>query len=120
MGDAGFIMQLHDTTTDTVVAVSSAAWKCAVIHRAPLNKDCEKSADPASDCMSEISDEPAGWMAADYDVSAWETAHEYTAEQVGTKDGDDEIAWDAAARLIWTSDLETDNTILCKVVVAAP
>jgi len=120
MGDAGFIMQLHDTTTDSVVAVSSAAWKCTVIHRAPLNKDCEKSADPASDCMSEISDEPAGWMAADHDVSAWETAHEYTADQVGTKDGYDQIAWDAAARLIWTADLEADNTVLCKVIVAEP
>ena len=120
MGDAGFIMQLRDTTSGAVVAVSSAAWRCTVIHRPPLNPDCEQSADPASDCLSEISDEPAGWMAEDYDVSAWETAHEYTAAQVGTKDGYDEIAWDAAARLIWTADLEADNTLLCKVVVPAP
>lgn len=120
MGDAGFIMQITDSDTGEVVAVSSSAMKCQVIHKAPLNKDCEKSADPATECVSEISDEPADWKSADHDVSGWETASEYTAAQVGTKDGYDEIAWNAAAKLIWTSDLESDNTVLCKLTVAAP
>ena len=29
-------------------------------------------------------------------------------------------AWDAAAKLIWTSDLNADNTLLCKTTVTGP
>lgn len=120
MGDAGFIMQLTDTTTGAVVAVSNSAWRCFVEHKAPLNKDCEKDADPASTCMYEIAVEPPGWMDADHDLGTWESVRVYSAADVGAKDGYDEIDWSAEAKLVWTSDLESDNTILCKVIVPAP
>jgi len=61
-----------------------------------------------------------GWKDADYDVSGWESASEHTEEEVGTKDGYEEIDWSSDARIIWTSDLEQDNTLLCKVTVQAP
>lgn len=120
MGDGGFIAQLTDTQTGKVVAVSSAAWRCKVIHVAPTNTSCEKDADPAATCLSTITAEPDGWKAAGYDVSSWTLATEYTEAAIGVKDGYDEITWDSAAKLIWSADLETDNTILCKVTVNSP
>jgi hypothetical protein len=120
MGDGGFIVQITDTTTNKVVAVSSAAWRCKVIHKAPTNTSCEKDSDPESTCLSEITAEPDGWMADDYDTSSWPTVTEYSEADVGAKDGYGEITWDASAKLIWSSDLETDNTLICKVTVSAP
>ena len=120
MGDGGFIVQIKDTTTGKYVAVSNASWKCLVVHRAPLDTSCEKSAKPSQECTSESLPEPAGWKAAGYDTSGWETATEYDADTVGAKGGYDDVSWDATAKLIWTKSLKQDNTLLCKVVVAAP
>jgi hypothetical protein len=120
MGDGGFIAQITDTTTGNVVVSSNSAWKCQVIHRAPTNSTCEKDAKPESTCMSEISAEPAGWMGATFDTSGWSNATEYTEAAVSPKDGYEQIEWNAAAKLIWTSSLKMDNTLLCKVTVASP
>lgn len=117
MGDGGFIAQITDSVTSTVIAVSSAEWRCQVIHAAPLNKECEDDDDPSSTCRSEISDAPEGWMDADHDTSGWARATVHTAAEVDPKDGYDEIAWSADAQLIWSADLESDNTVLCKVTV---
>lgn len=117
MGDGGVIAQLKRTGSEALVAVSSADWVCLVIHKAPLNKECEDDPSPSETCQSEISDEPDGWMTLDFDDSAWAAATEYTEADVSPKDGYDEISWDASAKLIWTSDLETDNTLLCRLRV---
>jgi hypothetical protein len=119
MGDGGFIAQITDTTTGKVVAVSNTSWKCLVIHKAPLNKSCEKDSNPTATCLSRIDAEPSGWKGTGYDTSAWESATAYTAAQVGAKDGYYDIQWNAAAQPIWTSDLLSDNTLLCKVTVNA-
>jgi phosphatidylethanolamine-binding protein (PEBP) family uncharacterized protein len=58
-------------------------------------------------------------MASGYDTSGWENATEYTAAAVGVKDGYFGITWNPAAKLIWTADLQADNTLLCKVTVPA-
>lgn len=120
MGDAGFIAQITDSESSTVIAVTSSDWRCEVLHKAPTNKDCEDDADPESTCLSDISDEPEGWTDADYDTSAWESATVFTEAEVDPKDGYDEISWSSDADLIWTSDLEADNTVLCKVTVEGP
>ena len=117
MGDGGFIMQLTDTATGRLVAVSDSKFHCLVIHKAPLNPECEKSQTPASSCRSMILPEPLGWKSPGYDMSAWVPATLYTAKQVGPKGGYDKIRWNAAAKLIWTSDLKADNTLLCKVQI---
>jgi len=117
MGDGGFIAQFRTTSDEKLVAVSDASWRCLVIHSAPLNKECEKSLTPETDCQSSILDEPAGWRAADFDDSAWSTAVLHSAADVGPKDGYDEITWDSTAKLIWGPDLESDNTILCRARV---
>jgi hypothetical protein len=123
MGDGGFIFQITDQATGAVVAVSSSAMSCLVIHEAPLDKACESSNDPQAGvgaCTFSASEESAGWKAADYDDSAWFSANVYSESAVGPKDGYDQIDWAANAELIWGPDLETSNTILCRLTVIAP
>ena len=118
MGDGGLIAQITDDSTGEVVAVTSGDWTTLVIHRAPLNTDCEKDPDPDATCESEISEAPADWTEAAFDDSGWAAATEWTEADVGPKDGYDEISWDPSAELIWGSDLEVDNTILVRLTVA--
>ena len=118
MGDGGFVAQITDTATGGVVAATSSAWLGLVVQRAPLNLECVDSADPDSDCRSESIDEPADWTDAGFDDSGWTAASTYTQEEVGTKDGYDTVAWNAAAELIWASDLQVDNTILWRFTAA--
>lgn len=123
MGDGGFIMQLTDQNRGKVVAVSNADWACLVINQAPLDKACEQLANPvagAAPCTFTDLGEPAGWKTTHFDDSSWRATTVYSANDVGPKGGYDEINWDANAKLIWGPDLETDNTILCRVTVSAP
>jgi hypothetical protein len=117
MGDGGFIAQIKDASSGKVIGASSSTWKCKAIHRAPMNKTCEKDANPAQTCLSEIEGEPAEWKSAGFDDSTWAPANEYSATEVGAKDGYDMISWDSSAKIIWTSDLETDNTLLCRYAI---
>ena len=121
IGDGGFIMQITDTATQKVVAVSSSAFRCLVIHKAPLKPSCASDSHPTvASCGATIIEEPANWKAAGFDTSAWQKATVYSAADIGVKDGYHDIAWDPAARLIWTTDLKADNTLLCKLTVTAP
>lgn len=117
MGDGGYIAQITEVASGSVVAVSSADWKCLTIHRAPLDKSCEKASDPLNDCTWEVSDEPLGWKSAEFDDSGWGNASVYAEAAVSPKDGYDAVSWDPSAALIWGADLETHNTILCRVWV---
>ncbi|MCA9940694.1 MAG: hypothetical protein KC418_18785 [Anaerolineales bacterium] len=123
MGDGGFIAQFTDAITGELIAATDAAWSCLVIQEAPLDKSCEREANPVAGqapCDFMAMDEPANWKRADFDASAWAGATVYTAAQVGPKDGYEQIRWNQAANLIWGPDLETNNTLLCRVVVAGP
>ncbi len=75
---------------------------------------------PLTTCESRIDAEPEGWREPDFDDSAWPRATEFSAQAVGPKEGYTQIAWDPAARFIWSSDLELDNTVLCRVRVEEP
>lgn len=119
MGDGGVILQVK-TAAGQTVAVSDQAWQCLVIHEAPLQKSCAKERNPVAGqgaCGFEASAEPQGWDMPGFDASSWPAADEYSARQVGPKDGYDRISWDKDARLIWGPDLETNNTLLCRLVV---
>jgi hypothetical protein len=120
MGDGGFIAQIKDTTTGKYVAVTNSSWKCLVIHRAPLDTGCEKSGQPGRDCTARIDPEPAAWRSPSFDTSEWPAAVEYAAEAVDPKMGYSEVRWSEVSKLIWSSSLKQDNTVLCRVVVAAP
>jgi hypothetical protein len=117
MGDGGFIAQFTDMSTGVVVATTSKNWQGLVIQTAPLNVECEKSSDPNTDCRFENLEEPKGWVEPNFDDSTWVDASTYTAEEVGTKDGYDTINWDASAKLIWGSNLKTQNTILWRFLI---
>ena len=118
MGDGGLIAQITDTTTGEVIAVTDGEWATLVIHRAPLNTDCEKDADPDATCQYEITTPPADWAEPGFDDSGWSTATVWSEADVSPKDGFDEIAWDPAADLIWGTDLEVDNTVLVRVTIS--
>ena len=117
MGDGGLIAQITDVRTGKVVAVTNSGWRLKVIHRAPLNRECEKAPDPDAACRFERTEAPPGWASADFDDGSWSAATEWTAADVRPKDGYNKIKWDGAARLIWGSDLEVDNTILLRLTV---
>ncbi len=119
MGDGGFVAQFTDTSTGKVVAITNSSWRGLVVHQAPLNKSCEKSKTPDTECTSRISAEPAGWSQTSFNDSSWSSASTYSKEQVGVKDGYNDISWSSNAQIIWTSDLEIDNTILWRYVVTA-
>lgn len=120
IGDGGFILQLTDVTRNVKVLVSTSAWRCLVIHKAPLNPSCEKDPNPLQSCRWQSDPEPTGWKLAAFDDAGWPFATEHTAAAVGPKDGYLQIAWDPRARFIWSSDLKLDNTVLCRVTVRAP
>lgn len=120
MGDGGFIAQFTNAQTGEIIAVTDSNWSCMVIHIAPLDKACEREANPVAGtmpCGFTSLEEPTGWMDANYNDASWSGATVYTAQQVGPKEGYDQINWDPSAQFIWGSDLETDNTILCKLTV---
>ncbi len=123
MGDGGFIAQFVDTSSGRPIAVSNSDWRCLVIHEAPLDKACENDANPTAGvgaCRFTASEEPGGWKALGFDDSSWVNATEHEEEAVDPKHGYDGISWHPEARLIWTSDLESHNTILCRATVSSP
>jgi hypothetical protein len=120
IGDGGFVFQLRDEALARTVLVSDAQWRCLAIHRAPLNPTCEKDTQPLQTCRWFSAPEPAGWRAPGFDDSGWPNAKLFTAAEVGPKDGYTTIAWDAAAKFVWSDDLRIDNTVVCRVTVLAP
>lgn len=123
MGDGGFIMQLTDTSSGKVVAASNKNMKCMVVHKAPLNKSCEKSYSPKAGvfpCDFKSISNPKNWQSSSFDDSTWPYAKEYSKSSVRPKDGYDKINWSKSAKLIWSDDLETDNTILCRLTIKEP
>lgn len=120
MGDGGFIAQFFDAQTNDLIAVSDDSWRCLPVHRAPLNRQCERSPDPAQSCESEIIDEPQNWKSPDFDDSHWPNATIHTEQAVRPRRGYLEIDWHPSAKLIWGADLEIDNTLLCRISISAP
>lgn len=120
MGDGGMIAQFRDAASGNIVGVTSRDMRCLVVHRAPLERSCADESDPVAGqgaCAFESTEIPENWTAPDFDDSAWPAAVEHSANAVGPKDGYDKIDWDDAARLIWSENLEQDNTLLCRANV---
>ena len=123
MGDGGLIAQFTDTATGVTVAVTNEDWRCLVIHEAPLDRACEDEADPApgvGPCRFTSTVEPEGWRLPGFDDGEWPSAVEHSAAAVRPKGGYDDIQWVDGARLIWSADLETHNTLLCRLTVQRP
>lgn len=119
MGDGGFIAQVKDGAGD-LVAVTNSDWRCLVIHDAPSNKSCAQQANPIPGegaCGFTENPEPDGWKAPSFDDSLWPLAMEYSERSVRPKGGYDQVRWDGSAKFIWGPDLETNNTLLCRLVI---
>lgn len=116
IGDGGFIAQFFDADT-RLLAVSDDGWRCIAIHRAPLNKSCERDEDPSTSCQSRSIDAPDGWREPEFDDTEWSNAIIHSAAAVRPHGGYTNVRWRAEARLIWTEDLEIDNTILCRLTL---
>jgi len=116
MGDGGYIAQFM-AADGTVALVSDSTWRCMVTHEAPLNKECESSSDPDADCLFETTETPENWTEPDFDDSSWTMASTYTEAEVSPKEGFDRVDWAPSAELIWGDDLESVNTLLCRVTV---
>lgn len=119
MGDGGVILQIKDANGNTV-AVTDDSWKCLVVHHAPVDKSCADESNPVAGqgtCAFEMTEEPIAWDTTQFDASSWPAATEHSERSVRPKDGYDRISWHASAQLIWGPDLETDNTLLCRLLV---
>ncbi len=120
MGDGGLIAQFMDAGSGALIAVTSANMRCLVVHRAPLDRACEQSEDPVAgegSCAFLEADVPSNWSDPGFDDSDWAAAVEHSESDVSPKQGYDEINWDETAQLIWSEDLELDNTVLCRLTV---
>jgi phosphatidylethanolamine-binding protein (PEBP) family uncharacterized protein len=120
IGDGGFIAQVYEKASQKFVTATDKTWKSYVLFKAPLNPECASSSNPLKDCRSSILTTPTSWNAATFKDSAWKTATEFSKEEVGVKDGYLQVNWDTSAKLIWSSDLKLDNTILFRKVVSTP
>ncbi|MEX3008450.1 PEBP family protein [Hoeflea sp. TYP-13] len=118
MGDGGLIAQFTDLASGKVVGATSSAMRCLVVHQAPLDKSCARERDPEPGkgvCQFLSVAEPAGWKEQGFDDSDWPRATVYSARAIRPKGGYDKIRWDRSAKFIWSGDLETDNTVLCRL-----
>ena len=120
LGDAGIVAQIHELASGKLVGATSKSWKSLTLFRAPLNPDCVKSTSPLVDCQSKTISAPANWYSPSFNDKTWTTAKPYTEAQVGVKDGYNEIEWDENAKLIWSSSLTVDNTVLFRSVFKSP
>lgn len=119
MGDGGLIAQFLSPTGE-IAAVTNNEWKCLVIHTAPLDKACESASNPVAgegSCGFSEMGEPDGWQDLGFDDSGWSAATVHSVAAVSPKMGYDEVNWNADAQIIWGPDLETDNTVLCRLEV---
>ncbi len=119
MGDGGLIAQIRDSDGNAVV-VTNALWRCLVVHEAPLDKDCEKVNKPIAGeglCKYTETEVPTGWDTKGFNDNDWLSAQVYSNAAVSPKGGYDRIDWDDQAELIWGPDLETNNTLLCRLEI---
>ena len=120
IGDAGIAFQISESETKKLVTKSNATWKVLVLEKAPLNPECVISSDPLRDCKKKNLIIPKGWSSTTFKDSSWKSATVFTEEEVGVKEGYFDITWNPETKLIWSSDLRLDNTILLRKKVAAP
>lgn len=119
MWDGWYIMQITDSDSWETIAVSDDTMKCIVTHTAPLDTSCEKSSD-SSTCGFESLEEPDNWMWTSFDDSSWDNATIHSKASVSPKDGYDDISWNNDAEFVWGPDLETNNTVLCRLTIENP
>jgi|GEM_PF-1892480 len=134
VGDGGFIASFSDGSG------TSAEWKCQAYYTAPLddascvvedengNPDstaCASTPACASDdpesCQALHYELPDNWMMPDFDDSGWRGAFTYTSDQVTNQRAyQDYTDLFTGNDFIWSSNLDLDNTVICRVTIDAP
>jgi phosphatidylethanolamine-binding protein (PEBP) family uncharacterized protein len=117
IGDAGFILQIREVKSGKIVASTSSQWKSLVIQKAPLNTSCVSSTQPLVECKSSLISIPNSWSSKTFKDTSWKNSTVFTEAEVGVKDGYMDYQWSAASKLIWSSDLKLDNTVLFRTLV---
>jgi len=120
IGDAGIVLQIRDLTSGKIVIATDKSWKTLLVNKAPLNAECVTSKNPIQDCKFANTAIPANWATSTFKDSQWKGAIEFTEKEVGVKEGYFDISWSPSAKLIWTSDLKLDNTILIRKTLISP
>jgi len=120
IGDAGISLQIRDLSSGKIVTFTDSTWKTLIINKAPLNQDCVTSANPIQDCKFSNALIPVDWATNSFKDTKWQKANIFTPEAVGVKDGYFDISWSPSTKLIWTSDLKLDNTILIRKIITSP
>jgi arylsulfatase A len=107
IGDAGLILKIGDRV------VSSAEWRTYVVSHGPVDRDMKTP-------RVRTAPVPEGWTQPGFDDRAWPTATVYSRERVRPNAVDfDRHSWDGAS-FIWSGDLDLDNTVLFRTVIAEP
>jgi phosphatidylethanolamine-binding protein (PEBP) family uncharacterized protein len=119
IGDAGIVLQIRDLTSGKIISTTDKSWKTLLINKAPLNPECVTSKNPIQDCKYANTAIPANWATSSFKDSQWGNATEFTEKEVGVKEGYFDIAWSPSSKLIWTSNLKLDNTILIRKTVTS-
>jgi len=123
LGDGGLIAQFRDADSGKLIACTNSEWRCLVLHHGPHDESCAQQASPVAGvgpCAFTTIEEPEGWRNVDYSTTDWDAATEFSEREVRPKDGYDGIDWDRQAKLIWSEDLQKDNTILFRIVIEKP
>ena len=120
IGDAGIVLQIRDLTSGKIVSTTDKSWKTLLVNKAPLNTECVTSNNPIQDCRFANTAIPANWATSTFKDSRWKTAIEFSEKEVGVKDGYFDISWSPSTKLVWTSDLKLDNTILIRKIITSP
>lgn len=111
IGDGGLIIQIKETVSNKLVAVSDGSWKAFVQNVAPLNPECEKSVNPDNDCKYKNSAIASSWAANTFKDTSWSNATVFSSAEVGPKEGYFDITWHSTAKFIWGDDLKLDNVV---------
>jgi phosphatidylethanolamine-binding protein (PEBP) family uncharacterized protein len=119
IGDAGIVLQIRDLTSGKIISTTDKSWKTLLVNKAPLNAECVTSKNPIQDCRFANTAIPANWATSTFKDSKWGNASEFTEKEVGVKEGYFDIAWSPSSKLIWTSNLKLDNTILIRKTVTS-
>ena len=134
-GDAGMIARFL-TPEGEEIAVTDADWKCTPVYISPLDEedvpcatdgDSRECTDDAtcyadgdySDCFAVHFATDPQWNTQGFDDSSWQDATTYEASDVTGQAAFVDYAerYYQGATFIWSSNLDLDNRVLCRVTI---
>ena len=112
IGDGGLIAKFSDGT------VTGPHWRCRKFSWGPVDRSCLQQV-PERDCQVKNDPIPENWIAQGFDDSGWKQTVIHSESAVRPHGDYYDYDW-KGAEFIWTSDLEIDNVVLCRLRVEKP